>query len=69
MSPQAIAHYRVTAKFGIGGMGELYRATDTRVGVVQYSSSGIMVIPGEKSLSSSGNAPLAWRRAVRRSGS
>ena len=32
MSPQAIAHYRVTAKFGAGGMGEVYRATDTKLG-------------------------------------
>ena len=30
--PQTIAHYRMIAKIGVGGMGEVYRALDTKLG-------------------------------------
>jgi eukaryotic-like serine/threonine-protein kinase len=32
MIDKAIAHYRATARLGAGGMGEVYRATDARLG-------------------------------------
>ncbi|MFN7938813.1 MAG: protein kinase [Bryobacteraceae bacterium] len=31
MAPQSIAHYRLTGKIGEGGMGAVYRATDTKL--------------------------------------
>jgi len=32
MIGRSLAHYRITAAIGAGGMGEVYRATDTKLG-------------------------------------
>jgi serine/threonine protein kinase len=49
MNGRTVAHYRITAKLGDGGMGEVHHATDTKL----RREVTIKILP-----------PLSWRAPV-----